>query len=612
MRSLLLLLLAAELLLASTVVVTYVVKPDGKTITNVKLRDVLINSGPAPLNISGVLLPPYSAAVLEQAVGNVYPPFLALDVGLRYINGTLSGGVLKAGEDAVVELRLGLRALLPVSVPVIVSIPADDKLAILYETAPTTITQISGTTVYYWSLFVDNQAELRVRFRIRQFGSFGAVKMPTVSVVATLRINDTLTALEVRARGLDVAYAQVNNFTEAVAVFTDAAYGQLRNLTQLIQILNLTGVALEQGAVALNTSTYALEALRMQIRALGDAASGVAETLNQSILLVDYQYTALITAANLLEVQSSALFSYKTAADETLKSLRDTKEQLYVIRRNLLETRRSLDDAIRDVEEAKRRLSSLNVTVPEARQAVETAAALLDSAASRLYALRGAVDSLLSTVEALIAITDSAARTLETTSRSLGELAPLLNRTAASTRSNATVLRSDMPQIIRNATKNLQGVAQNLYKTGDEVTRFTIPLHNASATLADVGRRLKQNAAELDRFRIEQTKALPRLGAVLSAVQNYTYLINAQKREIEAQIEALRRYYAAVNASEMELQWFIELPVAVKNVTLNLTPIQLERSQQSNPTNIPTLLTLVVSITGAASAVMFALRRKGL
>jgi hypothetical protein len=612
MRSLLLLLLAAELLLASTVVVTYVVKPDGKTITSVKLRDVLINSGPAPLNISGVFLPPYSAAVLEQAIGNVYPPFLALDVGLRYINGTLSGGVLKASEDAVVELRLGLRTLLPVSVPVIVSIPADDKLAILYETAPTTITQISGTTVYYWSMFVHNQAEFRVRFRIRQFGSFGAVKMPTVSVVATLRINDTLTALEERARGLDAAYAQVSNFTEAVAVFTDAAYGQLRNLTQLIQILNLTGVALEQGAVALNTSTYALEALRMQIRALGDAANGVAETLNQSILLVDYQYTALITAANLLEVQSSALSSYKTAADETLKSLRDTKEQLYAIRRNLLETRRSLDGAIRDVEEAKRTLSSLNVTVPEARQAVETAAALLNSAASQLYALRGAVDSLLSTVEALIAITDSAARTLETTSRSLGELAPLLNRTAASTRSNATVLRSDMPQIIRNATKNLQGVAQNLHKTGDEVTRFTIPLHNASATLADVGRRLKQNAAELDKFRIEQTKALPRLGAVLSATQNYTYLINAQKREIEALIEALSRYYAAVNASEMELQWFIELPVAVRNVTLSFTPIQLERSQQSNLANIPTLLTLVVAVTGAASAVMFALRRKGL
>ncbi len=610
MRPFLLLLLTASVLLASTVVVTYTVKPDGKVVVDAKVRDVLINSGPAPLNISGVFLPPYSTAVLERMINNVYPPFLALDVELKYINGTLSGGVLQAGEDTVVELRLGLRVLLPVSVPAIVSIPADDKVAILYDAAPTTTTQISGTTVYYWSLLVENQTEFRVRFRIRQFGSFGAVKMPAVSLVATLRINDTLATLEERARGLDAAYTQVRNFTEAVTVFTDTVYGQLRNLTQLIQLLNLTGVALEQGAVALNTSTYALEALRMQMRALGDAASGVAETLNQSVLLIDYQYVALITAANLLEVQSSALSSYKTAADETLKSLRDTREQLYAIRRNLLEARQSLDSAIRDVEEAKRRLSSLNVTVSEVRRAVETATALLDSAASQLYALRGAVDSLLSTVDALIAITDSAARTLETTSRSLGELAPLLNSTATSTRGNATALRKDMPQIIRNATKNLQEVAQNLYKTGDEVTRFITPLHNASAMLADVGRRLRQYAAELDRFRIEQTKALPRLGAVHSAVQNYTYLLNAQRREIELQIEALRRYYTAVNASEMELRWFIELPVAVKNITLSLTPVQLETPQRSIAINTPTLLTLIVAITGAAGAVMFALRRK--
>ena len=610
MRPLLLLLLAAGVLLASTVVVTYTVKPDGKVMVDAKLRDVLINSGPTPVNISGVLLPPYSATVLELETDNVYPPFLALDVDVSYINGTLSGGVLQAGEDAVVELRLGLRVLLPVSAPVIVSIPADDKIAILYEIAPTMITQISGTTVYYWSLFVEKQAEFRVRFRIRQFGSFGAVRMPTVSVAASLRINDTLTALEERARGLDATYAQLGNFTEAVAAFTDAVYGQLQNLTQLIQLLNLTGVALEQGAAALNTSTYALEALRMQIRALGDAASGVAETLNQSLLLVDYQYVALITAANLLEVQSSALSSYKTAADEALKGLQDAKEQLYAIRRNLLYARYSLDDAIRDVEETKRGLSSLNVSVPEVRQAVETAAALLDSAISQLYALRGAVDSLLSTVDALIAITDSAVRTLETTSRSLGELAPLLNSTAASTRGNATVLRRDMPQIIRNATKNLQEVAQNLYKTGDEVARFITPLHNASAALADVGRRLRQYAVELEKFRIEQIKALPRLGAVHSAVQNYTYLINAQKREMEIQMEALRRYYAAVNTSVVELQWFIELPVAVKNITLSLAPVQLEKPQRSVVINTPTLLTLIATITGVISAVMLALRRR--
>jgi len=609
MRPLLLLLLAAGVLLASTVVVTYTVKPDGKVMVDAKLRDVLINGGPTPINISGVLLPPYSATVLELETDNVYPPFLALDVEVSYINGTLSEGVLQASEDTVADLRLRLRVLLPVSVPVMVSIPVDDKVAVLYETAPTTITQISGTTVYYWSLFVENQTEFRVRFRIRQFGSFGAVRMPTVSVVATLRINDTLTALEERIRGLDAAYAQLRNFTEAVVMFTDMVYNQLQNLTQLTRVLNLTGVALEQGAVALNTSTYALEALRMQILALGGAASGIAETLNQSILLVDYQYTALITAANLLEMQSSALSSYKTAAEEAVKSLRDTQEQLYTIRRSLLNARQSLDDAIKDLEEAKRRLSALNISAPEAQRAVETALTLLDSAASRLYALRGAVDSLVSTVDALIAITDSAAKTLETTSKSLGELAPLLNSTAVSTRGNATVLREEMPQIIRNATENLQEVAENLYKTGDEVTKFIAPLHNASTTLADLGRRLRQYATELHRFRIEQLKALPKLGVLQSAVQNYTYLLNTQKREVETQIDALRRYYTAVNASGIELQWVIELPVATKSVTLNLTPVQLEKPQRGDA-YMPALVALLVAITGTTGVIMFALRRR--
>ena len=132
MRSLLLLLLAAELLLASTVVVTYVVKPDGKTVMNVKLRDVLINNSSQPLNVSGVVLPPYSAAVVEREASGVYPPFLAVDVNLHYINGTLKEGVLKADKDTIVELRLGIRVLLPISALVVVSVPVDDKIAVLY------------------------------------------------------------------------------------------------------------------------------------------------------------------------------------------------------------------------------------------------------------------------------------------------------------------------------------------------------------------------------------------------------------------------------------------------------------------------------------------------
>jgi ABC-type transporter Mla subunit MlaD len=612
MRSLLLLLLVAELLLASTVVVTYVVKPDGKTATSVKLRDVLINNSPQPLNISGVVLPPYSAAVVEREAGGVYPPFLAVDVDLHYINGTLTEGVLRADKDTVIELRLGIRVLLPISALVMVSIPVDDKIAVLYETPPTSITQISGTTVYYWTLFVTNYTDFRIKFRVKQFGSFGAVRMPSVTVSTALRLNDTLTALVKRAEELNTAYAQLRNFTEAVSLFTDTVYGQLQNLTQLIQILNLTGTALSQGAVALNTSTYALEALRMQILALGDAANGVATALNQSLLLVDYQYTALITAANLLEVQSSALSSYKAAAAEALKSLRDTQTQLYTIRKNLLNARWTLDEAIKNVEDAKRRLSALNVSgVPQARRAVEAAVAALDSAAAQLYALRGVVDSLLSTVDASIAIIDSAANTLETTSRSLGELAPLLNNTAVSTRRNATELREATPQIVRNATKKLQEVAHNLYKTGADVVKFAAPLHNASATLANVGTQLQKYAEELNKFRVEQLRALPRLGFIQSAVQNYSYIIDMQRREIETQIEALRRYYVAINTTEIELRWQIELPIAVRNITLSLPPTRYETASQRDHTQLlPTLVAALTGAAGVASAVFFMLKKK--
>jgi hypothetical protein len=612
MRSLLLLLLAAELLLASTVVVTYVVKPDGKTVTSVKFRDVLINNSPRPLNVSGVVLPPYSAAVVEREAGGVYPPFLAVDVDLHYINGTLTEGVLRADKDTVIELRLGIRVLLPISALVVVSVPVDDKIAVLYETPPTSITQISGTTVYYWTLFVTNYTDFRIKFRVRQFGSFGAVRMPSVTVSTALRLNDTLTALVKRAEGLDAAYAQLRNFTEAVSLFADTVYGQLQNLTQLIQILNLTGTALSQGAVALNTSTYALEALRMQILALGDAANGVATALNQSLLLVDYQYTALITAANLLEVQSSALYSYKAAAAETLKSLHNTQTQLYTIRKNLLNARQTLDEAIRNVEDAKRRLLALNVSgLSQARQAVETAVAVLDSVQSRLYALRGVVDSLISTVDASIAIIDSAANTLETTSRSLGELAPLLNNTAVSTRRNATELREATPQIVRNATKKLQEVAHNLYKTGADVVKFATPLHNASATLANVGAQLQKYAEELNKFRVEQLRALPRLGFIQSAVQNYSYIIDMQRREIETQIEALRRYYVAINTTEIELRWQIELPIAVRNITLSLPPTRYETASQRDHTQLlPTLVAALTGAAGVASAVFFMLKKK--
>ncbi|MGK0549068.1 MAG: hypothetical protein ABWU84_05460, partial [Pyrobaculum sp.] len=549
---------------------------------------------------------------VEKDVKDVYPPFLKLDVNIEYVNGTYSEGVLQASNRTVVVIWLKMEPLLPIEIPAIVSVAVDDKVALLYDDPPTSVSQVSGTTVYYWSVLVRNTTVFKLALRVRQFGSFGAVKMPAITVTSALDLNNTINTIERQIESLRAAEAQLSNFSKAATLFTDLVYGQAQNLTQLIQILNVSGIALRQGAVALNASTYALEALRRQLLALGDAASGVATTLNQSLLLVDYQYTALITAANLLEVQSSALSSYSRAASDAAKGLGDIRNQLYNTRGNLVELRRALDSSIENIKEAKKRLSGISINISAAQDALKSALAVLDSAEAQLRSLRASVDALISTVDSLISITDSTIKTINSAKRSLDELAPLLNQTAVSTRGNATRLREDMPKILLNASRNLVEVSQSLYQTGDEVAKLLSPVHNASRILHEMGIRLEESAKSLEEYRLEQLKALPRLGAVRSLIDNYTQLVQRQIRELELQQETLRRYYGLVNVSRLEAQYVVELPVAVENITIPPPRLVTLEKASGNSLSMPTvpLLSLAVGVVAAVLFLSRAARRR--
>lgn len=605
MRVLLLaLLLLVQVFAVSTLVLKYTITADGAVEFSAKMRDLLVNDSPHEVNMSGAVLPPYSAVIVEKDVRDVYPPFLKLGVNIDYVNGTFSEGVLQASNRTVVVIWLKMEPLLPIEMPAIVSVAVDDKVALLYDSPPTSVSQVSGTTVYYWSVLVRNTTVFKIALRVRQFGSFGAVKMPAITVTSALDLNRTINTIGKQIEGLKAAEARLSNFSKAATLFTDLVYGQVQNLTQLIQILNVSGAALRQGAVALNASTYALEALRRQLLALGDAASGVATTLNQSLLLVDYQYTALITAANLLEVQSSALSSYSRAAGDAAKGLGDIKNQLYNTRGNLLELRRALDSSIKNIEDAKKRLSGININVTAAQDAVKSALAVLDSTEAQLRSLRASVDALISTVDSLISITDSTINTIDSTRRSLDELAPLLNQTATSTRGNATRLREDMPKILLNASRNLVGVSQNLYRTGGEVAKLLSPVYNASRILYEMGVRLMESAKSLEEYRLEQLKALPRLGAVRSVIENYTQLVQRQIRELELQQEALKRYYGLVNVSRLEAQYVVELPVAMENITIPPPRLVTLDKTRGNSLSTPTVPLLSVAV-GAVAALLF-------
>jgi len=598
MRQLLYLLAVAVFLAASTLVMTYNVKPGGAVMSSASLQEVLINNGPSPVNMSGVTVPPYSAVVLERPVQNVYPPFLAVDVDVGYVNGVYRDGVIWADNTTVVRLMVKLRPLLPVSVPVVVSVATDGKVALLYDVAPTSVTQVSGSTVYYWTLLVSNYTEFKLGLRIREFGSFGAVRLPTVSITATLDLNSTLSAIDRQTRELNSAAVQLQNFSRVVSLFTETAYGQLQNLTRLVQLLNLTGLALGQGASALNTSTYALEALRRQVAALGDAAAGVSQVLNRSLLLVDYQYLALITAANLLETQSAALTSYDAVAGQTIQGLAETRRQLLGIRSSLLAIRQSIDSAIGELESAKRALFQLNLTQAERP---------LDAAISQLRSLRQSVDSLLGIIDSLIAIVDSSVNTLEATRRSLGELAPLLNSTAASTRGNVTALKQGMPQAILNASKNLDEVAANLYKTADEVSKYAAPLYNASATLKRVGDDLVHYARGLRDYQVEQLAALPKLGLVESALYNYTAELRRQIYELSTRRSVVEEYLAIVNVTRVEVRYFIELPPAMRNTTIPLPAVTTTQQKRDTTSFQMPLIILAVAL---AFTVLLVIRRE--
>lgn len=613
MRVLLLaLLLLVQVFAISTLVLKYTITADGAVEFSAKMRALLVNNSPYEVNMSGAVLPPYSAVIVEKDVKDVYPPFLKLDVNIEYVNGTYSEGVLQASNRTVVVIWLKMEPLLPIEIPAIVSVAVDDKVALLYDDPPTSVSQVSGTTVYYWSVLVRNTTVFKLALRVRQFGSFGAVKMPAITVTSALDLNNTINTIERQIESLRAAEAQLSNFSKAATLFTDLVYGQAQNLTQLIQILNVSGIALRQGAVALNASTYALEALRRQLLALGDAASGVATTLNQSLLLVDYQYTALITAANLLEVQSSALSSYSRAASDAAKGLGDIRNQLYNTRGNLVELRRALDSSIENIKEAKKRLSGISINISAAQDALKSALAVLDSAEAQLRSLRASVDALISTVDSLISITDSTIKTINSAKRSLDELAPLLNQTAVSTRGNATRLREDMPKILLNASRNLVGVSQSLYQTGDEVAKLLSPVHNASRILHEMGIRLEESAKSLEEYRLEQLKALPRLGAVRSLIDNYTQLVQRQIRELELQQETLRRYYGLVNVSRLEAQYVVELPVAVENITIPPPRLVTLEKASGNSLSMPTvpLLSLAVGVVAAVLFLSRAARRR--
>ncbi|MBP1448900.1 MAG: hypothetical protein JZD41_02620, partial [Thermoproteus sp.] len=106
--------------------------------------------------------------------------------------------------------------------------------------------------------------------------------------------------------------------------------------------MNLSSIAFAEGAKGLNSSRYAILALNSQLSALSASLIGVAEALNRSTLLVQYEYAYLVTLASALESQSAAINAYEKSLGTAVSALKANEENLQVIYSNLQSLKQSL------------------------------------------------------------------------------------------------------------------------------------------------------------------------------------------------------------------------------------------------------------------------------
>ncbi len=150
-------------------------------------------------------------------------------------------------------------------------------------------------------------------------------------------------------------------------------------------------------------------------------------------------------------------------------------------------------------------------------------------------------------------------------------------------------------------------MAANLYKTADEVSKYAAPLYNASATLRKIGDDLVHYARGLRDYQVEQLAALPRLGLVESALYNYTAELRRQLYELSTRRAAVEKYLAIVNATRVEVRYFIELPPAMRNATIPL-PAVAATSQKRDTTSFQMPLAIVA--VALAITVLLVIRRE--
>ncbi|MFB6490418.1 MAG: hypothetical protein TU35_004070 [Thermoproteus sp. AZ2] len=481
---------------------------------------------------------------------------------------------------------------MPFNVPVTILVPQSPHVDVFANKLPTSVEALGGTTVYQWSLFVANNATLTVTYRIKSFGSFGAVTLPNIEAIADVDLGGYISQANETINTLNNTYIYLENLTYGINIFINSLNNFTNNLNNLKTILNISSTAFREGAVGLNSSQYVIYALNSQLSALSSSLIGVAQTLNRSLLLVQYEYGYLVTLANTLQTQADAIAAYEKSLNTTTSALSADIQDLETVYNNLQIIKNNLYSIQNQLYNIKNKINNIKTNNTYILNATNALGQELDDAIAATSSAISMVDSAQSSVGALINILANTRSALISIGGQLYQVGALLNQTASSTRTNASAFLNQTPAVILNASRSLAEIANNLTKLNAQLAGYISAIEKGADLLNSEAQSLASTIPEIDALLSSIRQEQAALGLANSIFSNYLYNITNTINNYKLYESIVKNYENIYNSTNIRYTFVLEMPTAVNQGELNIN-VTLTTTNATNYSSSIYLLLLI-------------------
>lgn len=605
---LLIVIAAAALAIQPTLIISTSASYNGVVSSAYQYMYFVVNNSSEPMEFLGQTIPPFSASVIYVEANASYPPPVVVFYNITYINASLINNILYCSNNSIIKINIMIKNYMPFNVPITILVQKPSGVEVISNMTPSGVENIGGSTVYEWAFFISDRAGFSLSYRVRDFGSFGAVNLPTVSVIAAVDLSGYIEQANSTISLLNSTYNYLNNLTYAVDILNNLIYNTTNNLDRLIQLLNLSSTAFREGAKGLNASRYAIYALNSQLSALSSSLAGVASTLNRSLLLVQYEYAYLITLSSALESQAIAIRAYERSLSTSVQTLDSIRGDLLTIYSSLQNTENSLNNIYNNLISIKNQINNIKTNNTLIKNITKELDQELDYAISTIQSLQSVVNSAADSVAALINIVSNTRNALVDIGNQLGQVGDVLNQTAIATRENATALLEGLPPIIINASKSLSGIANNLSAAAQQVSQLATPLNSGVAYLLSASNALNYTAEELRAVLIALRGELPYAGLASSIISNYRYNITKSIQKYQYFSSIARTYEEIYGTGKVRYQFTLSLPTAVNPSEFALEITAYRAQNGGGRAAFPLVLIIAVGALAAVSAVLLRIR----